>query len=392
MSFLEYSRLPLAATAALFVLLNVVGDAQSQDDPSGKLAVEFDQLAQKVAGYLKGDENATTIAVGAFTGQPQFSTSSGRKMQKMLSDELKKHGIEDSRQSRLSCKGEYFFLDAEQREQNGGSMVLIRLTISEGLRDKNRYDCKIADVDDVADLFAPPSLKLNPGATGKQREEQLAAKIDGFAPPKQGTVQGGPAPAEIEGDVRLSSGKGSNYAVEIHVRRDNGYVPQPLTDDAGLTFVDNLSLDDTYGVYVVNRSPHYAAVTLTIDGLNMFEFCQIPHYKQLGKLVIPPGKKYLIKGWYFDDGDTRTFKINDDEKTVPGELQGLNRPEVGTISVKFAAAVPGGERLPPDEQGVRPLRTVPGEKIFGINFAPRPMNIGVTREVLSIRYNRPLPP
>ncbi len=77
-------------------------------------AGEFDKLAQNIAGYLKGDENATTIAVGAFTGQPQFSTSSGRKMQKVLSDQLKKQGITDSRQSRLACKGEYFFLDAEQ--------------------------------------------------------------------------------------------------------------------------------------------------------------------------------------------------------------------------------------------------------------------------------------
>ncbi len=267
-------------------------------------------------------------------------------------------------------------------------MVLIRVTISEGLREKNRYDCKIADVDDVADLFAPPSLKLDPGATDKQREEQLATTINGFAPSQDGA---NPPPSLIDGGVQLSSGKGSNYAVEIQVRGNEGYVSQPLSDDAGLTFVD-LSLQDIYGVKVYNRSPHFAAVTLTIDGINMFEFCEVPHYKQLGKLVIPPNKSYVIKGWYVRADRTDTFLVDDAAKATPAELKGLHSPEVGTISVKFAVAVPQGIPFPQDEATLRSLATTRGPSITGERFVDGQMKIGVTREVLSIRYNRPLPP
>src|SRR5262249_28138789 len=68
--------------------------------------------------------------------------------------------------------------------------------------------------------------------------------------------------------------EGSPYAIEILVRKDGdrGHALARAVDlKSGLAFVP-IQRGEVYQVRLINDSDHDAAVTLTIDGLNMFTF------------------------------------------------------------------------------------------------------------------------
>src|SRR4029434_6093340 len=71
--------------------------------------------------------------------------------------------------------------------------------------------------------------------------------------------------------ARVSAAADSPYAVEVWAapRRGAKYQPRTATVKDGLAFVP-LSRGEVFGVRLINKSPLDAAVTLTIDGLNLY--------------------------------------------------------------------------------------------------------------------------
>lgn len=401
------------------------------DNTNVRLQDGMKQLATDIKTYLTTDARDTSIAMGSFTGPPQLAASAGTAIKKMLVDELEKQQITVSRTARLGCKGEYFLDDNDPSVQ-------VKVDIVDGSRRRKTYERKIHEVGDfLALLGGTGSLSLDPAkrkediknAVTNPQPETLSkaevAKTTGTTPGQPANVNpptnpnpanpnpanpnppanpgqppaGKPAGQLIDPNqkVRVLASKESKYGVELWTKASGGaYQPQPVANENGLIFV-NLNLEDVYAVRLINATKFPAAVTLTIDGLNMFTFSENPDYKALGKVLIPSNPEgFLIKGWHINDQFSAEFHVTElanSEAVKFKDAQGKLRldEEIGTITATFHVAVPPGTEPPADGELFRNLGTKRGPLVES-KFQAIPVKIGAAREVVSIRYSRPLPP
>src|SRR5262249_34174498 len=131
----------------------------------------------------------------------------------------------------------------------------------------------------VAALFGT-TAKLPADLPPAERNAELEKRLD---KPK----------VHIEGS-RVSAAADSPYAVEILAAPQPGgkYQPRTATVQDGLAFVP-LRRGEVFGVRLINKSPHDAAVTLTIDGLSLYAFSDVKDPKtgrpRFSKVVVPAG-------------------------------------------------------------------------------------------------------
>src|SRR5439155_23696125 len=100
----------------------------------------------------------------------------------------------------------------------------------------------------------------------------------------------------------VSAAADSPYAVEVWAAPRPGaqYAPRPATVDGGLAFV-RLSQGEVFAVRLINKSPHDAAVTLTIDGLSLYAFSDVEDPKtgrsRYAVIFVPAGREVFLRGW-----------------------------------------------------------------------------------------------
>ncbi len=343
-----------------------------EDKDAGKLDSVVKEMANKLAEFLK-DEDSNSVAIGKFTGPSQLTTTAGPAIKNRLVEALKVNDIELKRRAGIGVTGEYYY------DSDDGT-VLLRMKAMKGARELIAWDKKIYDVADMASLLGL-SGKTSVEATPAEQRDEL---IDALENLEVVTDDGG---------TLLQPTPESLYAIEVlRVEADGTLSPLPVSDDDGLAHVD-LKIEDTYVIRVINNSPHYAAVKISIDGLNMFEFSEVPHYRASGHVLIPPSPKgSLIRGWHINNRVADSFLVADYAQSERGKREGflVSDVDVATITAQFAVAVPPGAPFPADEPGIRSLGTIRGPSIDA-NFRSRPVRIGQIREFVSVRYARPLP-
>src|SRR5205823_2102094 len=131
-----------------------------------------------------------------------------------------------------------------------------------------------------------------------------------------------------------------------------------------------------------------AAVTLTIDGLDVFAFTEVrtpegrPKYTHF---VLPPGES-LITGWHKTNDRADTFLVTEYGKGAISKVRDPNRGKVGVVTVTFALAWQG-EQPPEEEKGSR--NAGGNETGFGpptkVNLKEAAYKIGAVREVVGVR-------
>ncbi len=364
-----------------------------------RLEEAVDELAAKVADYVKNTAGVSTVSVGAFTeGQGGFIASFGPAIKKMMIDRLAgSHQITTQARQNVSFKGEYtYFADA-------GKVQLSVAVMQDGLPRK-RFTADVYNVSDVAAMF---------GATGvlsvsnsKQRIKDLNTTIVQPAP----QVIPAAAPAAGNSPSRALAAKNGQFAVEIWRLKsdkyalpnpsDEDYEPLPIERDTDNFLRVNLELKDRYAVRLINNTPRLAAATLTIDGLNLFAFSEIDNYRKLGKVVVPPGPKgVLIKGWHRNNNTSNAFEVCDVGESAAAQVQNgasslvVVDDQIGVISVLFAAAVDveSNDALPSDEPQIASVGTNVGP-VLSQKYRETRVKIGLDREIISIRYNHAPPP
>jgi hypothetical protein len=180
---------------------------------------------------------------------------------------------------------------------------------------------------------------------------------------------------------------------------DEDYEPVPINEEDDAILFAGLEKDNIYAIRLFNNTDRLAAATVTIDGLNMFAFSEVPGYRALGKVLVPPRAErpdgVLFKGWHHTNADSYAFQVCDVGESAVAELQGDGPhidDQVGVITVRFAAAadLSKGEILPEDEPKSASLATKKGP-LVGQTYVDRDVHIGLDREVISVRYSHPLP-
>jgi hypothetical protein len=148
-----------------------------------------------------------------------------------------------------------------------------------------------------------------------------------------------------------------------------------------------------FGVRLVNTSKFDAAVTLTIDGLNLYTFSDVRDAKtgrpRYAVVIVPAGQDVFLPGWHRTNEVSEEFVITEYAKSASAQLK--STAPTGTITAAFAAAWPKGESPPPDEPPSQSNNSRSADAVgrgakVAQKYVELARDIGVVRATVSVRY------
>jgi hypothetical protein len=315
------------------------------------LEARVDVVAKNVAQLLKA-QSMEQIAIGQFSGPPNFPTSSGPAIVQMFNDAFGKYGIECRGRAPVGLAGEYSITEVPIIDPVSGKQVKqLAVKINGRLVDQfggvltsfntegitaGKFETTVPDVETfVSTIGVPVDL---PAEAGPVEVDQKLR--DSLVKP---TVHLDPT------KTRYKASPDSPYEIEILC---NGQ-PLPIHLEEDLPYVD-IQKGQTYAIRVYNHSEYDAAAKLLIDGLSVFEFSNIRHTSgpNQGKpkytnYIIAKGDSPTLKGWHKDNQHVESFLVTGYSECAAATLG--HTQNLGTITVTFAAAWPKGSPPPPDE-------------------------------------------
>jgi hypothetical protein len=357
-------------TTGLYLALGL--PVHASDNMRRELAEVAKNLKQLLDG--RGDD---AIGVGQFTGPAHLPSSSGPAIMKVLSEELQKLGVSvKSRGANLEVRGEYVDVEDEKTRQLA-AMLKGRVL--------DRTGAVITEFE--RGVFGDAAIASMFGLTA-----QLPAD-GGISARDQKLREGVDDPRVHVAGTRISSAPASPYAIEILVKSAGPYQARPVKVENGLAYVP-ISRGELYAISLVNDSPIDAAVTLTVDGINVFAFSDLkdsrtgqPRYSQW---IIPARSRGEIVGWHRTNDATDTFQVMEYAKSAAAELN--STAPIGTITATFSAAWPKGAAPPADEPAQPPSEfsrsgdaTGRGPQV-ATRYIETERNFGVVRSAISVRY------
>jgi hypothetical protein len=341
------------------------------------LRKDLGRLARDIKSILrKRGENA--VAVGQFTGPPNFPSSGGPGIARTLAEDLRKIGVKVKVRAPVSVEGKY---EAGKAEETG--KVLVQLTVrlldrqgKQLLPEKRRTIVIFAD-EEIASVLGL-TVHLDPLQTRMNRDRALERGLEepGF------NVMG----------KQVAAANQAPYAVEILVASSpkGPFTPRTPTNKDGLAYVP-IQKKEYYRIRVINRSAYEAAVNVTIDGINMFAFSKVKDKKgrHYTRFMLAPDTTTVIKGWHITNKQSRAFEVTRYAKSAAAELR--SEAGVGTITAAFAAAWPRNGKPPPDEKLAQHkgagAATGRGPRI-GARFKEVERKAGRIRDAISVRYTK----
>jgi hypothetical protein len=339
------------------------------------LRKELGAVAKGIAEAVKGLGH-DAIAVGSFSGPTQFATGSGVLIAKSLGDELVKNGLIVNAAASVEVKGEF---DDVKDKQSG----LLAARIKGAVADKTgkvlfTFTRGVFGESVLASLFGTTN-KLPADLPSVERNAEIEKQLD--------------APSVFVKGAQVSATADSPYAIEILAASQSGgqYSARPAAVQNGLAFVP-LQRGEVFGVKLINRSKLDAAVTLTIDGLNQFEFSDVKNPKtgrpKFSVVFVGPGKEVILRGWHRTNETSEEFVITEYAKSASALVK--STAPTGVVTAQFAAAWPNDAPAPADEPSGRSRSADAVGR--GVQFQQKYLeverNIGVTRATVSVRYSK----
>jgi hypothetical protein len=361
------------ASAGIVLLLFAAWPAAARADEA--LRTELAVVAKGIAEAVQGLGH-DAIAVGEFTGPAQLAASGGPVITKTLTEELPKHGLAVKRVATIGVKGE--FEDVKDKQSG-----LLAARIKGAVTDRSghvlfTFSRGVFGEKVLAALFGT-TAKLPADLPPAERNAELEKSLD-----KPGAVVKGP---------RVSATADSPYAVEVWAAPKPGaqYAPRPAALQDGLALV-SLSRDEVFAVRLVNQSPHDAAVTLTIDGLNLYSFSDVKDPKTgrpaYSVLIVGAKQEVFVRGWHRTNEVSEEFQITEYSRSAAAELK--STAATGAITATFAAAWPKDQQPPPDEPAAkgRSGDAVGRGQRVAQKFVEVERHVGVVRATVSVRYGK----
>lgn len=400
-------------TAALIAAVAVLTFLPSRPASAKTLEKAMQGLATSVQSYLAAKREPGVI-VRNFDGPSGSSSSS--KMKKALCEELKKLNVPMPKVNALQLDG-----NVTRDTIDGKAIVEITLT----MRDRNNnavqqfndlaLEDRQATVDNVEEVAALEGATagqsvVNPTGTAAAANAGNPAGIAGNPPagaadPAAANVVAGAAGKAIAQAIEkpafittndaksiVAPDKTTPYRIEILAcaQGSKSHAPRPVSSEEGLAFCD-IQVGEEYIIKVYNDSDYWCGVKLSIDGLSVFEFSDIPQFKALGMYAVPPKGFLPVRGWYRSQTMSETFLVTGVPNSAAGEL-GRITGDIGTINALFFAAWQPNEQQPPIEPiGARSAGTARGPQQQE-NFSTFVGFFGKTlQSSISIRYVKPDP-
>lgn len=361
-------------------------------ESKGGLEAEIAEVARQLAKAL-ASLNQDSVTVGQFSGPPQVASSAGPGIAKLLAESLAENRIGVRPAAKLGLEGKYQIIAGES-DTPAAVRLTAQLVDVTGKVVLNVHRV-IRDAASIALLLGPTGNvgAARPGAPG----DSAADMLDLVTKPKTNIADSVIAPAP-----------NSPYGIELCVREGKRYLVRHPVDDSGLAYAP-LRRDEVYAVNLINRSPHAAAVTLSIDGLNAFAFSENREYRHY---IVPAMSQHLVRGWHRNNASSDEFLVTSyaQSAAATGNLP-ADQVATGTITATFARAwpegaepaaprspdpaeppevpdLPGGIRGQPEEVRTRNLLgTGKGAKVAS-RFHEVRHHVGPLRAVVSVRYTK----
>ncbi|CAN5913785.1 hypothetical protein BH23PLA1_BH23PLA1_25370 [soil metagenome] len=368
----RFSALRYVSLSLALVLLG--GGASGQETELKTVEKQLETIAEKLAEYLETSKYGQTVSVGRFGCPPQLGANAGPGMVKLLHEELERHGIKVQRVAKFGVEGEYTLLEEHPGTGVPAARITAKLVDRSGTvtTQVERYVEYVEKVQDIAVLFgATAEVKYEHG-----EPDPLMVLHERIVKPRV--------------DVRMTKVAAtpeSAYAVEILIAEGDDYSPRSPENQDGLAFVP-IRRDEIYAIRLINDSGQDAAVTLSIDGLNMFAFSENRHYRYV---IVPAESQGVIKGWHRTNQVTDAFKVTEFAGSAVAEL-GADDADLGVITVAFSQAWPKDSPPPRELQQMlarrnERLATGRGPSIEQ-RFEVVERLVGPLQTVISIRYTR----
>ncbi len=332
---------------------------------------ELAEVARTIRKHLR--DRSETVAVGPFTCAVEARANFGPGIALLLAEELKGAGLRLDREARFTVKGVYKVIrDATTPARPMAIKLEVRLEERGGkgtVLDVNRA---IVDEQTVAAMLGL-TVALTPGGSEEARAEELAVAVREEVKPHLA-------------QTRVTSAQDRRYGIEVLVKRGGKYQPVEPRLENNDAFAP-LARDEVYAVRLYNDTEHEAAATLTIDGIDLFAFCDV----QPTALILKPKSSALVRGWPITLEKTNEFLVTAYPQSAAFQLKSL--APVGVINVAFAAAWPKDGTPPPDEPR-EPTRGSRSSDATGHGAATEQKYVAVERKVgvlrasVSVRYTR----
>ena len=366
------------------------------DNTESTLAVSMERIAEKVDEILTRMKRAKIVLVGDFTCPPKLKSSGGIEIGRQLGLALQKKGIQLSEQGAYTqIYGRFKVVKRRQHGDDDFESHALDVELEFLDEDDNELffqELKVGQkVNKIGQTIfgnevlqiAGVSLDVPPNVNEKERQKQIGQQIK--TPPTK--VQG----------TQVSNG--SPYGVEVLVNSDGNISTRQPTLDAGNRAFVPLHEGEEYMVRVYNHADHEIAVSMRIDGVNMF--VDAVDNKNNQRFLVRPGKFATIPGWYLHNGQetvhdaqgavvppTKAFLITGYENSVAKRV-GSNIG-IGTISVEIRAAWDPNGTPPADEPrgGTKGAATGQGRDIDQkYKTLPRQISKHV-RSIINVRYTK----
>jgi hypothetical protein len=364
------------------LLLGVAGPARATPE----LRERMRTLAEAINGVLR-EEKQQAVAFADVPADPFTGSNSGPGLQRVLVEELQAVAsnsgvVRDTADVLVRCT--YAAVDRTDALNRTLRVVQVEVVmVNRQGRELLRRKVIVDTGEDVARIFnVTGDLPLN------ANKEDLNKKIQILLEKPQVHVEKG----------KVFTAPGRPYAVELLVRAPGESVARtrPALVGKGKAFVD-IRREEVYEIKVHNLADHEAAVTVSIDGLDVFTFSDDRDPKtgrsKFTHYIIPPRGTGALLGWHKTVDPKRkdnvlSFLVTEYGKGAASAQKAVGK--VGAITVTFAAAWKGDDR-PADEPTSR--NAGGNETGFGpprqVGFQEVRRTIGVVREVITVWYDRP---
>jgi hypothetical protein len=332
------------------------------------------KMANAIKSFLEEEKLPTKVIVGDFSGVPKLKASGGVEISRSIQKQLEAAGVSVADDADTQVMGRFKLVEKRQHPQDQFDSLGLEIIaqISDGNGDP-LVELPISVFGSVAlQISGASGVEVPPTMPEKQRQEKMIEQVKN---PPTSTDQGKTKPTAA-----------SPFSVEILVVKGNQLEKRPATLDQQKRANVDLHQGEEYVVRLHNTADFEAAVTLTIDGVDMF--VDATDAPSNSRIIVAPGKYADVPGWYINKTDTKAFQIGGYEQSVAKRVG--NSTGIGTITAAFRASWDPNGKRPDDEPAGAPKggkATTQGRDLAK-NYELVTRDLGDVRSVVSVRYDR----
>jgi hypothetical protein len=331
-------------------------------------------MAKEIKSFLAEEKLPTKVIVGDFSGVPKLKASGGVEISRSIKSQLEAAGLTVDDDADTQIMGKFKLVEKRQHPQDEFDSLGLEILaqIFDGNGDPlaelpiSVFGSVVLQISGASGVDIPPMMPE------KQRQEKMIEQVKN---PPTSTDQGKTKPTAT-----------SPFSVEILVVKGNQLEKRPATLDQQKRANVDLHQGEEYVVRLHNAADFEAAVTLTIDGVDMF--VDATDAPSNSRIIVAPGKYADVPGWYISKTNTKAFQIGGYEQSVAKRVG--NSTGIGTITAAFRASWDPKGPPPVDEPSGQPKggkATTQGRDLAK-NYEIVTRDFGDVRAVVSVRYDR----